>query len=213
MWLSGHDSEESLSSDGASRALRNESSPSSRHVRIEEEEKEELTLQEEKEELSLREWSVQATQTSCAPRSAQSSREERRLAHFNVVPADQETRPLGHTRPQTPINSESSSDPPRSFLSTFFASRDKGLVGRLEEESGKLAAYMAHDQFEISEESPIGKKLDVVRNEPETFSQANKPPYKKVCRQAMIQEIKALVPNDTFTIIEMPPYRKALAAR
>ena len=46
--VSGRDNDESLSSDDASRASRNESSPSSRHVRFEEEEKEELTPQEER---------------------------------------------------------------------------------------------------------------------------------------------------------------------
>ena len=134
------------------------------------------------------------------------------MAHFNVGPADVETRPLGRTRSQTRTNSENVSDSQRSFLS-FLASRDKGLVGRMEEESGKLAAYVAHDQFVISEESPIGKKLDVVGKEPETFSQANKSPYKEVWRQAMIQEIEGLVANNTFTTSELPPGRKALTAR
>ena len=101
--MPGHDSEESLPSDDASRASRNESSPSSRHVRFVEEEKEELTPREEKEELSPRELSVQS---STMTGSTQSLGEERRLAHFNVGPADVETRPLGRTRSQTRTNSE-----------------------------------------------------------------------------------------------------------
>ena len=50
----GRDNDEPLPSDDASRASRNESSPSSRHVRFEE---------EEKEELSPRQSSVQSSTT------------------------------------------------------------------------------------------------------------------------------------------------------
>lgn len=69
------------------------------------------------------------------------------------------------------------------------------MVSRLEEESGKLAAFIAHDQFQLSRESPSGKKLDSVGKVPETFSQPNKSQYKEVWRQAKIQEIEGWVAN------------------
>lgn len=87
------------------------------------------------------------------------------------------------------------------------------MAGHLEEESGRLATCIAHDNFELADETPICKTLDSVEQEPETFSQANESPYMEVWRQGMIQEIDGLGANDTFTISELPHDSKALSAR
>lgn len=54
------------------------------------------------------------------------------------------------------------------------------MVSRLEEESSKLSALVAHDRFELSEESTMLKKLDAAGQESEISLQENSFPYKVV---------------------------------
>lgn len=120
--------------------------------------------------------SVQSSTASHAPLSALATRKGTSISPFlRRAAADQETRTLSPTLSQSRYNFLNEFRTPRFRLSTVSTRSENGLVSRLEE-SCKLGVLVANIQFQLVEETPVGKKLDSAGQETETLSQTNKSP-------------------------------------
>lgn len=65
------------------------------------------------------------------------------------------------------------------------ACNDHKMINFLDYESTRNETVIARDQFDLSAESPIGKKIESAGEGPNTFAEANLSPYRHVWKNTM----------------------------
>lgn len=83
-------------------------------------------------------------------------------------------------------------------------------IEKLKSKCWSLGAFVARDPFEISPNSPIGEDMRSVGTEPPSSSATISSPCEEGWHQAMRQETCDLIANDTYTLNDLPPDRKAI---
>ena len=131
----------------------------------------------------------------------------RKLQTYINDPQDHRPEVLGRTRSQTRALSN------QNVQSSVAPSSDPSVSDRLDQESANLAANMAYDAFDLTDYSPIGKKVDHVGPEPDSYAGVRKSEFREAWMLGMLEEIEGLVANETFVESDLPPGRKALSAR
>ena len=76
-----------------------------------------------------------------------------------------------------------------------------------------MAANLAYGAFDLTDYSPIGKKVEHVGPEPDSYAGVRKFEFREAWMLGMLEEIEGLVANETFVESDLPLGRKVLSAR